>query len=124
MWAISLGRVIKRHAMVEGCPDDVEHLGPGGDCRLICAAHVLDAEPDARDLECAEPAAPRTQVLLRAACARRPEGLGLRHGSNAIQQRGCSHSCPCDKKLAPARHCGAALSMLILRCLIHDFSPF
>ena len=51
MWAVSLGGVEERDATVEGCPDDVEHLGPAGDRRLVGAAHVLDAEADARDFQ-------------------------------------------------------------------------
>ena len=119
MRAVSLGCVVKGDATLEGRSDDVDHLGPAGDGRLIGAAHILDAEPDARDLECAEFAAPRTQVLLGAACAGGPESglprLGLRYGGDGSQQRGCGHSCARDKKLATVRLCGAVRSMLILQ---------
>ena len=49
--AVGLGRVVEGDATVEGRPDDVDHLGPGRDRRLIGAAHVLDAEADAGDLQ-------------------------------------------------------------------------
>ncbi len=47
MRAIGLGGVEESDATVEGCPDDVDHLGPGRDRRLVRAAHVLHAETDA-----------------------------------------------------------------------------
>ncbi|MNT30947.1 hypothetical protein D3C72_1667640 [compost metagenome] len=47
MRAIGLGGIKKSDAVVMGRTDDVDHLGAGGDCRLIGAGHVLDAKADA-----------------------------------------------------------------------------
>jgi hypothetical protein len=46
--------VEERDATIERRPDDVDHLGTGGDRRLIGATHVLDAEADAGDFQGAE----------------------------------------------------------------------
>ena len=77
MRAVGLGRVEEGDATVEGRPDDVEHLGPAGDRRLVGAAHVLDAEADARDLQLPQPssrARRRRRIAPRACCL----GCGLR----------------------------------------------
>jgi len=58
--------LVKKHAVVKGSPDNVVHLGPSWHGHLISAAHILDAQPNTRNLE-------RTQ--LSALCdhrARRP----------------------------------------------------
>ncbi len=59
MRAVGLGGVEERDTAVEGRPDDVEHLGPARDRRLIGAGHVLDAEADARDFQLSQPSSPR-----------------------------------------------------------------
>ena len=48
---VRLGGVEERDASVERGPDDVEHLGPARDRGLVRAAHVLDAEADAGDVQ-------------------------------------------------------------------------
>ena len=47
MRPVGLGRVEEGDAPVEGRPDDVDHLRPVRHRRLVLAAHVLDAQPDA-----------------------------------------------------------------------------
>jgi hypothetical protein len=49
--AVRLGRVEEGDAPLEGVPDDAKHLGSARDGGLVGAAHVLDAEPDAGDLQ-------------------------------------------------------------------------
>ena len=49
--AISLRRIEKGDATVKSRPDDVDHFRSVGDCRLVGAAHVLDAKADAGDFE-------------------------------------------------------------------------
>src|ERR1700722_6151444 len=63
--AISLSRIEKRHAVVVGCPDDIDHLRTVRHGRLILAAHVLDAEAHRRGFERTQFASP-TYVRLRA----------------------------------------------------------
>jgi len=71
MRPVSLGCVVKGNAPVEGCPNDVEHLRPGGDGLLIGAAHVLDAKSDGRDFQGAEPAPGAGRGLRQCVGARR-----------------------------------------------------
>jgi hypothetical protein len=51
MRPISLGRVVEGDATVKGCPNNVDHFGPAGHCRLIGAAHVLDTDTYAGNLK-------------------------------------------------------------------------
>ena len=71
--AIGFGRVVERDAALEGRPDDVDHLRPGRDRGLIGAAHVLDADADARNLQRSKPPSPNGRACSRvrwpAACA-------------------------------------------------------
>jgi hypothetical protein len=53
--ALSLGRVEEGDAAIIRSPDDVQHLWAVGDRGLVSAAHVLNAEADAGDLQVAEP---------------------------------------------------------------------
>src|SRR5688572_8029817 len=46
MWAVGFGCVEERNAAVVGCSNDVDHLSPRRDRRLIRAAHVLHADTD------------------------------------------------------------------------------
>jgi len=51
MRAVSLGRIVKGEATVEGRPDDADHLGTSWDHGLIGAAHVLDTKANAGDFQ-------------------------------------------------------------------------
>ena len=51
---ISLSRIKKRHAMVIGRADDVDHLRAVRHGRFVFAAHVLHSEPDAGNFQDAE----------------------------------------------------------------------
>ena len=81
---VGLGGVEEGDTMVEGRPDDVEHLGPAGDRRLVGAAHVLDAEADARDLQRAQPSSPGRR---RRRLAPRPCRLGCGLRLRAAEKR-------------------------------------
>ena len=96
--AVGLGRVEEGDAAIEGGPDDVDHLGPGGDRRLIGAAHVLDAEADAGDLQRAQLAPSGSCGSSGGACA------GLRGGGlHKTGQKGHCGQAGCgEKKVATA----------------------
>ena len=79
MRPVRLGRVEEGDATVEGRPDDVDHLGPAGDRRLIGAAHVLNAEADAGDLQRAELSPPA-----RLAAGLLPAAGRLRRGGRPV----------------------------------------
>src|SRR4051794_9293687 len=49
--AISFRRVKECYAAIVGGADDVDHLRAVGHCSFILAAHILDAQPDAGDLQ-------------------------------------------------------------------------
>src|SRR5579863_2861460 len=55
---ISLSRIKKRHAMVIGRADDIDHLRAVRHERFITAAHILDAQTHARYLERTQLASP------------------------------------------------------------------
>ena len=77
MRAVRLGCIEEGDAPVEGGPDDVDHLGSVRDRRLVGAAHVLDAEPDAGDLQRAQSSPPACLRCRLPARRRRPRrGLG------------------------------------------------
>jgi len=54
---VSFGGVEKRHAEVEGRPDDLNHFVPTRHRGFIPPRHVLDAQPHRRDLQSAKLAA-------------------------------------------------------------------
>ena len=66
-----------RDSLTSHAYSPVGHLGPAGDRRVVGAAHVLDAEADARDLQRPQPSSPgrrRCRLAPRARCL----GCGLR----------------------------------------------
>src|SRR5215204_76782 len=51
---VSLGRIVKGNTMIESCPDNVEHFGPGWYCRLISTTHILNTKANAGNFQVAK----------------------------------------------------------------------
>ncbi len=70
MRAVGFRRIEEGDPAVVGCPDERDLLRPIGDRRLVLAAVVLDAQPDAGDLQVAQFAAANRPGCGRAARCR------------------------------------------------------
>src|ERR1700754_3305871 len=54
-WPVCLGTVEKRNTTIVACADDADHLRPVRHRGLVPPMHVLNAQPDCRDLQLAQP---------------------------------------------------------------------
>src|SRR6185503_7346711 len=61
-WPVSLGTVEERNATIVGCAENADHFRPVRYRGLVPPMHVLNAHPDCRDLQLAEPSAPDRRI--------------------------------------------------------------
>src|SRR6185369_5657681 len=61
-WPVCLGTVEERNATIVGCAQNADHFRPVRYRGLVPPMHVLNAQPDFRDLQLAEPSSPDRRI--------------------------------------------------------------
>src|SRR5688500_14064521 len=61
-WPVCLGTVEERNATIIGRAENADHFRPVGCRGLVPPMHILNAEPDRRDLQLAKPSAPDRRI--------------------------------------------------------------
>src|SRR6185369_4419399 len=61
-WPVCVGTVEERNATIVGRAENADHFGPVRYRGLVLPMHVLNAQPDCRDLQLAKPSSPDRRI--------------------------------------------------------------